>query len=139
MQSETAWHRPTLSSCSTYSISYVFTYFCCLFAVRGRKVCGHFTQVTSVIMPCAAVLGQAQNPPGLTTTKFSSYRPLQIFSSSKIKSHLKGTSFQVIEEIQENVKRQLLAIPKKGVPGMFPSMEMTLDKVASEGDYLEGD
>lgn len=40
-----------------------------------------------------------------------------------------STIFQDIEEIQENVVKQLLANPKTGAPGMLPSMERMLHKM----------
>lgn len=40
------------------------------------------------------------------------------------------TNFKVVEVIQEDATRQLLAIPQKQFPGMLPSMKTTLDKVS---------
>lgn len=74
----------------------------------------HDTGLLSVTMARAAVFGQAQ------------HLVFAAFPNSKIKSYLKGSKFQESEEIQENAD---CPQKNKAVPGMLPSMEMTLDKV----------
>lgn len=44
------------------------------------------------------------------------------FTFSKFKSLLKGSKFQYVEEIQENLTGQLLAILKRWLPGMLATM-----------------
>lgn len=55
--------------------------------------------------------------------------PLPTFSSSQIKSYLKGTRFQYVEAIQKNDTLQMFGIQIR-FPGMLYLMVTTLDKVS---------
>jgi len=49
----------------------------------------------------------------------------------KLKLRMKGRKFDTIEEIQEESHRVLDTFPKKGLPGMLPSMAETLGPLYS--------
>ena len=58
----------------------------------------------------------------------------------KLKTTLKGCHFQTIEEIQENVTRELHIIRESAVQEAFQQWKEGWEWcIASRGDYFEGD
>jgi len=57
---------------------------------------------------------------------FSGLSPSRLFLFPKLKTTLKGRSFQTIEEIQENAIRELRAITETCVPGSIQTVEEKL-------------
>jgi hypothetical protein len=62
--------------------------------------------------------------------------PADFFPFPKLKSTLKGRRFETSDEIQKNLTKELLAIPKEAFQGWQKRWELC---VASEGNYFEGD
>jgi len=66
--------------------------------------------------------------------------PADFFLFFKLKTTLKGSYFQTIEEIQENVIRELLAITESAFQEAFQQWKEHWEWcVTSRGDYFEGD
>ena len=70
--------------------------------------------------------------PDLATAEFSLF--------PKLKTTLKGRHFQTVEEIQENVIRELHAITESAFQEAFKQRKKRWERsIASRGDYFEGD
>jgi len=66
--------------------------------------------------------------------------PADFFLFPKLKTTLKGRCFQTIEEIQENLIRELHAITESAFQEAFQQWKKCWEWcIASRGDYLEGD
>jgi hypothetical protein len=66
--------------------------------------------------------------------------PADFFLFPKIKTTLKGRSFQTIEEIQKNAIRKLRAIVESGFQEALQQWKKRWERcIASRGDYFEGD
>jgi len=66
--------------------------------------------------------------------------PADFFLFPKLKTTLKGHCFQTIEEIQENVIRELRAITESAFQEAFLQWKKRWERcIASRGDYFEGD
>jgi len=66
--------------------------------------------------------------------------PADFFLFPKIKTTLKGRHFQTIEEIQENVIRELCTITESAFQEAFQQWKKCWERCnASRGDYFEGD
>jgi len=66
--------------------------------------------------------------------------PADFFLFPKLKTTLKGRSFQTIEEIQQNAIRELRAITENGFQGAFQQWKKHWERrAASRGDCCEGD
>ena len=66
--------------------------------------------------------------------------PEDFFLFPKLKTTLKGCYFQNIEEIQENVIRELCAITESAFQEAFQQWKEQCERcIASTGDYFEGD
>jgi len=66
--------------------------------------------------------------------------PADFFLFSKLKTTLKGRRFQTIEEIKENVTRELRAITESAFQEAFQKWEKRWERcIASRGDYFKGD
>jgi len=66
--------------------------------------------------------------------------PADFFLFPKLKTTLKGRCFQTIEEIQENVIRELRAITESAFREAFQQWNKCWEQCfASRGDYFEGD
>ena len=65
--------------------------------------------------------------------------PADFFLFPKFKATLKGCRFQTIEEIQENVIRELRAITESAFQEAFQQWKKHWERrIASRGDYFEG-
>jgi transposase len=58
--------------------------------------------------------------------------PADFFLFPKLKTTLQRRCFQTIEEIQENVRRELRTITEKCIPGSIPTMEEKLGTVCCQ-------
>jgi transposase len=66
--------------------------------------------------------------------------PADFFLFPKLKTTLKGSHFQIIEEIQENATRELRAITESAFQEAFQQWKKRWEPcIASRGDYFEGD
>ena len=66
--------------------------------------------------------------------------PADFLLFSKLKTTLKGRRFQTIEEIQENVVRELRAITQCAFQEAFQQCKKCwVQCITSRGDYFEGD
>jgi len=66
--------------------------------------------------------------------------PAEFFPFLKIKTTLKGRLFQTIEEIQENVIRELRAITESAFQEAFQQRKKHQERrIASRRDYFEGE
>ncbi|XP_042236618.1 CAD protein-like, partial [Homarus americanus] len=66
--------------------------------------------------------------------------PFDFWLFSKLKSLLKGRRFQTVDEIKENVTRQLMKIPKEDFADCFEKWKGRWEKcVRFQGGYFEGD
>ena len=74
------------------------------------------------------------------STLFSGLSPSKVFLFPKLKTTLKGRSFQTIEEIQENALRELRAIIESAFQKAFQQWKKRWERcIASIEDYFEGD
>jgi transposase len=65
--------------------------------------------------------------------------PADFFLFPKLKTTLKGRSFQIIEEIQENATRELRAITESAFQEAFQQWKKCWERgIASRRDYFEG-
>jgi len=68
------------------------------------------------------------------------FAPADFFLSPKLKTTLKGHRFQTIEEIQENVIRELRAIKESVFQEAFQQWKKRWEqRIAIRVDYFEGD
>jgi len=66
--------------------------------------------------------------------------PADFFLFPEVKTTLKGRHFQTIEEIQENVIRELHAITESAFQEAFQQWKKCCEQcITSRGDYFEGD
>jgi hypothetical protein len=66
--------------------------------------------------------------------------PCDFWFFPKLKSPLKGRRYQTVEEIIENMTRQLTVIPKEDFADCLEKRKGCWDKcVISQADYSEGD
>jgi transposase len=65
--------------------------------------------------------------------------PAGFFLFPKLKTTLKGRRFQTIEEIQENVTREMRAITESAFQEAFQQWKKRWERcITSRGDYFEG-
>ena len=95
----------------------------------------------SCIMSHAEFFGKIANHPGDIVPLYSpELAPCNFWLFPKLKSALKWKRFQIIDEIQEDMMRQQMAIPTKGFEECFEQWERCWENcVRSQGAYLEGD
>ena len=75
-----------------------------------------------------------------TTAIFSRYGSGRLFSFPKLKLLLRGTRFQSIEDIKENLRRELKSILENVFKKCFDDCILCWDKcIISRGAYFEGD
>ena len=65
--------------------------------------------------------------------------PADFFLFPRLKATLKGCRFQTIEEIQENVIRELRTITESAFQEAFQQWKKREQCIASRGNYFEGD
>jgi len=66
--------------------------------------------------------------------------PADIFLFPKWESSLKGRRFQTVEEIEENLIRDICAIPQNTFQDVFQKWEKRWEWcIKSGGEYFEGD
>jgi transposase len=66
--------------------------------------------------------------------------PADFFLSPKLKSTLKGRRFQTVEEINENSRQGLRAIPQNTFQDAFQNWKKCWEQcINSRGEYFEGD
>ena len=62
------------------------------------------------------------------------------FSFPKLKRQLRRTRFELIDEIQAESKKAVMAIPEKDYLALFEDCKIRYYKcISSRGDYFEGD
>ena len=71
---------------------------------------------------------------------FPDLAPADFFLFPKLKSSLKGRRFQTVEEIEENSKRNLRAIPQNTSQDEFQNWKKRWERCIKSGwEYFEGD
>ena len=82
-----------------------------------------------------------KSPKWIISTPYSPYlAPHSFWLFPKLKSPLKGKRFQTVDEIQENMMGQLMAIPTKDFAECFEQWKRCRKNcVRSQGAYFEGD
>jgi hypothetical protein len=71
---------------------------------------------------------------------FPDLAPADFFMFPKLKSSLKGSRFQKVEEIEKNMPRDLRAIPQNTFYIEFQNWKKRWERcIKSGGEYFEGD
>lgn len=85
----------------------------------------YITDVPTVTMACAGVSEKVRHhSPGPKTSIFPRFRALRCCPLFQIKSSLKGSIFQDVEEIPHNAPMHLLAIPDMEFLGIYRFNQM---------------
>jgi len=88
----------------------------------------------------SAVIWQTSDIRCASSTLFSGLSPSRLFLFPTLKTTLKGSRFQTIEEIQQNVIRELRAITESAFQEAFKQWKKGWKRcIASRWDCCEGD
>ena len=105
---------------------------------HGQLVIGSFTKTHSCIMSCAEFLAKHQITQAIQPLYSPDLAPCDFWLFPKLKSPLKGKRFQTVDEIQENMTEQLMAIPTKDFVDCFEQWKgCRVNCVRSQGAYFE--
>jgi len=98
----------------------------------------HDNALAHVSLLIRSYLAKHQTPDVTQPPYSPDLAPADFFLFPKLKSTFKGRCFQTIEEIQENVIRELRAITESAFQEAFQQWKKWERCIASGGDYFEG-